>query len=421
MAAINKELQAVLDNYAKSVGGVSSANYKNVVDVINGSPELLNKMNEAAHNHTLKTIKQDPSLAARGAGAEYSSTSQTMKLGNTTNLKTLVFQMGHEIKHAANAKDTKLASDTAWQNMNTKAGSLDATHDYTSIIKTVLVQNRKDEASAHLAGWNAYVSYMQTQTPGISLQKLAKDCPYQANYFDIGVDKNGNQIYNLKSNLTLTSDNKINVSNSQNVDAMGKYYFDNGGSFGSANNLNYTNYYGKHYLQLVAFAENNHRVEYRHTHGGNAAQVAINMSALGLSEAKIEKNTFAIPGGHLAFRDTSGKGHNSSLDGTSPAGTKFNPITPALASEGKSPTLSPPANANSREWFDHLHASLKSGNPDAFAEATKSVANSDIGQQFRAESVKAVDSKEQAQSIANPQALEVSKALEATSQRGPRL
>lgn len=83
-------------------------------------------------------------------------------------------------------------------------------------------------------------------------------------------------------------------------------------------------------------------------------------------------------------------------------------------------SVAPSEKASAREIFDNLYASLKSGNSTAFASAITTAANSDIGMQFRVDTVTMVDNKEHAQTMAHAQALEVSKAPEVSVQRsGP--
>ncbi|MGL4766879.1 MAG: hypothetical protein ACRCV6_02155 [Formosimonas sp.] len=415
MSQISPELQSVLDNYAQSLGGKTSPDYQNTLDVISNSPELSAKMNDAVRNQTLKSIQLDTSLGSQGAGAQYDPSTQTMTLGNTRNAEVLVFQMGHEIQHAFNASKTDQITNQTVNDIYNKASSLETTHDYTAIIKNGLTQNRKDEASAHLEGWNAYVSYMNTKKPTIDLQTLAKNAPYQNNFFDQNPDKT----YSLKSGLVLSKDMKIDQNNAQNIDSMGKYYFDNGGAFGKAHNLDYQNYYGQWYLEQMANAENSYRPNFKKNHLGASAEIVINMNELRLNEAKIETNNLSIPGQHLKYKDSSsGNIHSSSLDGTSPQGVTYNPITePQKKAETNLNTPNP--NASLEQLFEHLYAASRSNNSETLAQAVQHVTQSDIGQSMRAETVSNVQAQQQAAELAQQQALTQQAEQAPVVQRGP--
>ncbi len=102
---------------------------------------------------------------------------------------------------------------------------------------------------------------------------------------------------------------------------------------------------------------------------------------------------------------------------TSPAIEQQPSLAPRLAT--------PAPDASAQVLFDHLYASLQTGDRAAFSAAVQTVTQSDIGRDMQAQTVLAVDAKEQAmtEQLAQAQALEAQQKMEEQAQviRGPRM
>ena len=126
---------------------------------------------------------------------------QTPKAGKFDNAD-MTFVLGHELQHAENAKASEKVLQTVWQGMNDKAKEAKQPHDYTALVDKLIDSNRRDEAGAEIAGWNAAVSRLQAS----GTEKPTYKQLYEANPFRMAdfIDKSpGNPAtYTLKDGLT---------------------------------------------------------------------------------------------------------------------------------------------------------------------------------------------------------------------------
>lgn len=160
---ISPQAQALLDNFA-SQAGVSSDHVGNLTATINASPALTEQFNKAVAAGHLKQFQALP--ANVNAGGDYNSATQSMRLplsmlaspasGLPYNAAETTFVLGHELQHGFNAAASQQSVHDFTQQVQAIARSR-GSHDYTQAIDGLIDGYRRNEASAHLAGWNALV------------------------------------------------------------------------------------------------------------------------------------------------------------------------------------------------------------------------------------------------------------------------
>jgi hypothetical protein len=288
---LTKEAQALVDEFAKQPG-VSADHATNLGNVINGSPALVSQINEAVKAGHLKHIVPLP--AGTNAGGEYDGSAKEMRLplsvlakppaGIPFDAAEPTFVLGHELQHGFNNAATSKATQDFVDGAKQVAESKGPTHDYTPVLGNLIAANRRDEASAEVAGWNALVGMVQTHKPKATLEDVYTASPFRAADF---IDRAGtppNYTYTAKPNLTLDADLHLQPT-AHNVEGMGKNYFDHSPAdtrLGHNGNSDYANYYGSWGTGVIVQSER--------AYGDGKAQLQMNLRQLHLSENLMEQN-----------------------------------------------------------------------------------------------------------------------------------
>lgn len=353
---LSKESEAIIDAFAKEAG-VTEDHIKNLRGLLNGSPTLVQQFNDAVKAKQITALHP---LTNPNAGGEFSPDDKSIHLplanlatpeGGTFDNADMTFVLGHELQHAENAKASQDALDAVWKGMNEKAKESKQPHDYTALVDKLIDSNRRDEAGAEIAGWNAAVSRLQASgTENPTLKQL-----YEANPFRMAdfIDKapGSPATYTLKDGLTLKDDMTMAATDA-NIKAMGKHYFDQPGTetrLGQKGNASYPDYYGAYAMGLIAEAERTHNPPKK----GEAQQpVAIDLVKLKLSETGMEDAGMDLggAGNKQAYINTGKTPHAS--------GTFDHTNAPPAPAAGK-PAPHDPAHADHR---DHaLYQQLRGG------------------------------------------------------------
>ncbi|WDS35231.1 XVIPCD domain-containing protein [Pseudoxanthomonas sp.] len=305
---LTKEAQALVDEFAKQPG-VSADHAANLTHVINGSPALVSQINDAVKAGHLKHIVPLP--VGTNAGGEYDGSAKEMRLplsvlatphaGTPFDAAEPTFVLGHELQHGFNNAATSKATQDFIDDAKKVAESKGATHDYTPVLGNLIAANRRDEAGAEVAGWNALVGMVQTGKPAATLEDVYTASPFRAADF---IDRAGtppNYTYTAKPNLSLDADLHLQPT-AHNVEGMGKNYFDHSPAetgLGHNGNSDYANYYGSWGVGLIVQSER--------AYGDGKASLQMNLQQLHLSEDLMEqnginlgRNTSAMP-----YQDTS--------------------------------------------------------------------------------------------------------------------
>lgn len=231
---------------------------KNLRELLDKSPDLKKRILDSVDKGHLEHFALLPSGA--NAGGTYSSDTKTIELPgnflklagtNKTAAAELVFVMGHEIQHSFNSTASTVATD-AFKKEVDKIAKGPGPHDYTNAIKDFIGNFRKDEAGAHIGGFNAIASQVLKDNPKLkddqaaALKAFYNAYPERMGDFIERGGKSPNFTYALKPGLSLDKDMTM-PSTKENVEAMGKHYFGKPASvsrLGVNGNQDYTNYYG---------------------------------------------------------------------------------------------------------------------------------------------------------------------------------
>lgn len=298
MTTLSPQAQAIVGAFGRQPG-VTRDQLANLQAALAASPALIDQINAAvAQGH----LKQIVPLVNPNAGGEYDPRKQAMSLPLarlTTppsgpyqrklaheNASEITFVLGHELQHGFNRVATRQAYTDFAKDVEQIARKGLAPRDYTAPASALLAQNRRDEAGAEIAGWNAVASRVKSANQGASLQDIHEALPSRMRDF---IDVSGTN-YTLKSNLAPARDLLLDQT-SANLEAMGQNYFDKPartkGGLGPRGNSDYANYYGRSPVSFIAETERNYHPP---KPGPATPQMGLNLSRLGLTEKLLEEN-----------------------------------------------------------------------------------------------------------------------------------
>lgn len=362
MATPNDKLDAMLTDFEKRTAADPNHPGQNLRNLLNHSPDLKARfLDSAGHDH-LKRFDLLPANAH--AGGTYNPDTKSMELpqsfldvarANKAAGAEMVFVMGHEIQHSFNSTVTADATTKFIDDVNKNAKG-PGPHDYTAAIDTLIQTNRRDEASANIGGFNALASQVLKGNPKATLEDFYKARPERMGDF---IERTGTRPhfnYELKPGLSVDKHMHMDASK-DNVEAMGKYYFDKPlpphKGLGPNGDQNYHNYYGEWALNVVDNAEKSARATHASDPKYVPPKVDIDLQKIGLDKAQINTS--------LHYTDTS--------PGNGPA----KPVE-----ESKQPAKGPfgdPA-------LDKAFHAMQAGNDAQVSQAAQQLQNSPEGQRL---------------------------------------
>ncbi|MBO0810520.1 MAG: hypothetical protein J2P23_00580, partial [Microlunatus sp.] len=224
-------------------------------------------------------------------GASYDGESQTMSLPlrilEPGRWAGLAFVLGHELQHALNMP---VMDEREKRFLETTGDIAQTTHDYSPAIRDYIADQRTNEASAHLAGWNAVAELIRTADPNATIDKIVRKTPWAADFVR---PNNTSGLADLRPGLTVRPDLSFDLSPS-NIEAMARYYFDKKPeqtAIGDIGTSDYRNDYGAWaVMQAAAF----HRYFTRDVEP--PPPMIINLTQLGLSRQIMEENGIDLEG-----------------------------------------------------------------------------------------------------------------------------
>ncbi|HJR72872.1 MAG TPA: hypothetical protein VJ806_04460 [Luteimonas sp.] len=266
----------------------------NLRSAIASSPLLVDAINQSVSEGHLRSLS--PAHHSMHAGAQYDGQSKSVRISpsllsadknGTFSKEEVIFVLAHEVQHGFNYPAKAKALSEFEHRAKSEAKSKVLTHDYTAIIGDLLAANRRDEAIAEIAGWNAVVSSIRSKNPGADLKDIFESAVYRIQDFvDKSSSRDGTHSYSLKPNLVLKQDMSMEFTPS-NVEAMSKNFFDRPpeqSNLGDLGNSNYATYYGVHAIEFcIAQERSNTRLF------GESTKMRIDLEALGLSEKLLEE------------------------------------------------------------------------------------------------------------------------------------
>lgn len=288
----------------------------NLQSTLNGSPVLAARLKDAVAQGHVRHLGHLGLLGNNmAAGATYDGNTaqqdgtpkginlpalglQTNSPGNPQgrfDAKDMTFVLGHEIQHGFNDAAKDRATSAFLQDIATQARMKEPVHDYTDELRAYLQAGREDEATAHIAGWNALLSRERQLDPNTSGLDLMSDTNNQRTLDFLERDPVTTTI-SIQPGLTFNPDGSLSHTPA-NIAAMGQHYFDRpsrvharpgerpvGLGEHSPPSADYTNYYGTWALERIFAAEDRANVRSR----GASPRIAIDMAGLGLKEDLIE-------------------------------------------------------------------------------------------------------------------------------------
>ena len=309
---LTPQAQAVADAFT---AGLSADQRSNFNAAIQNAPVLAGQINAAFASGDLRGFALLP--PGINAGGQYNPGSRTMELPAAILTSPappaqfrpaeLTFVMGHEVQHAINRPTQQLATDALVQEASRIGRSPDVAHDYTTAIATRMAAHRQDEATAHIAGFNATVSMVRGASPNHtpSLEDLYRAHPGRMGDF-IAITPGNPATYSLRGGLRLEPDMTL-APNAANVEATARLYFDrpaNQTRIGPNADSDYPNYYATNWVGYVAQVERANAAT--HAAQGRSPELRLNLGALGITEAQIERNGLSLgaAGGRQPYVDT---------------------------------------------------------------------------------------------------------------------
>lgn len=299
---LSKKSLEILDNFRKQLN-VEDEHYQTLVSAITTSPLLTERFNLAVENKYLTGLKAQSPNENAGGGFHPDTREISLPLNSLTenaNKNSMIFVLAHEIQHSFNHQETQNATDRFLRDIQTQAQQ-SGIRDYTDEIQVLITANRKDEASAEIAGFNAVISATKGETTNLSLEDLYDSTPYMHDFInenktDIGYS------YSLKPNLILNKDMMLSTTTEdlpKNLEAMGRHYFDKSREetrlgycepdIGCKPNdyVDYTNYYATWMVGRVIDAERRHNPD-------SKEPLVLDMQKLKLTEEMLEENGLFI-------------------------------------------------------------------------------------------------------------------------------
>lgn len=310
-----EKLDKILKKFGDANKTADSNPGEDLRKILDDSPDLKKRILDSVDKGFLTNFKALPPNS--GMGGSYDSGAKAINLpmnvlkrANTVadDKGELVFVMGHEIQHSFNAAATKKATKDFLDGVETVAKNKTGPHDYTKLTGDFIEASRKDEASAHIGGFNAIVSQAKKANPDATLKDIYNTASGRMADF---IDQTGvkpNNTYTLKPGLTLNADMTMPYSK-DNVAAMGKYYFNKApdvSRLGANSNLDYTNYYGSWAMNVAGDREKAYQDFYHKTDKNyRAPEVHFDMKQIGLREDLIRQNVKFADHQAFSYVDTS--------------------------------------------------------------------------------------------------------------------
>lgn len=206
-------------------------------EAIDASPELRNRFIQSIQEGYVTGFNNK--AVTPGAFASYSVTEHKVNVPESSlgDKNELIFVLGHENGHALSNKGVNFRDGIRQEIEGIAKGP--QPHDYTASIKKIVDHTIRDEAQAHISGFNAVVSALNHDGKQPTPKNLYQFSPGRMRDFIEVQGAHPNCEYRMKAGLTV--DNKGFLPQTpENIDAMKGYYPEKmPGTFGDNGLLNY--------------------------------------------------------------------------------------------------------------------------------------------------------------------------------------
>jgi hypothetical protein len=278
--------------------GVTPLRAKQLEYLVDHTSYLIDQVNHAVATGNLHGfVPQDPSVKA---GGTYQPTTRqiTVPVEMLDNPGDAVFVLGHEVQHALNRPAVDRARQQFPLDVHQKV--LQGSRDYTEPAANLMAAQRRDEASANLAGWNALVSHVRSYDPNASMAHIAAQTWRTQDVVQV---QNGN--YVARPDIGLQADASA-LFTAANIEGMAKNFVDKPNSgLGHHGDSDYANYYGAAAVSNVCQA---HRHYFPPQPGKPEQPLELNLSVLKINRQQLERNGIDLGAKHqqpAPYLDTS--------------------------------------------------------------------------------------------------------------------
>lgn len=309
--ALSKASLAVLEHFRQRPD-VEDEHYQTLVSAIKASPLLTERFNLAVANQYLAGIKAQGANENSGGGFHPDTQEISLPLNSLkkdTDQNSMIFVLAHEVQHSFNRQESQDAADQFLQDIQIQAQQ-PGMRDYTDEIQALITANRKDEASAEIAGFNAVISTIKMEMANPTLRDIHDSTSYMRDFI-VENETDDGYTYTLKPDIILNKDMMLSTTPEdlpKNLEAMGRHYFDkdrNEARLGICDPtgcqpddyVDYTNYHGAWMVGRAIDAERRHNP-------GSTEPLVLDMRKLRLTEEMLEESGLFIEGGKpMPYKD----------------------------------------------------------------------------------------------------------------------
>jgi hypothetical protein len=286
--ALPRRIRRILGAFATHQD-VTAENALILTSVVAGSQRLLGQFAASIRSGQLHGLAPlaETSHAAGTYDGHLKVINLPLEILRPGNHAEIAFVLGHELQHSLNNPAMHVAHERF---MEAVAHAAQSGCNYTRAIGEHLAYQRVDEASANLAGWNAYVGYIRDCDPQATLAQAALGSWRSE---DFVMDGTGADLYVARAGLTINADLSIDPTPA-NIEAVARHYFDKDAGRTRLGYLGTSDYLNEYGAEAVSQAAALHR--YYNDRLNPSPIMIINATELGLSRKIMEENGIDLQG-----------------------------------------------------------------------------------------------------------------------------